>query len=56
MEIKTDRVKEGLAQVEKEVVNGMERAKQEVKKDMKTEMNERDEQSANQTRPYTQLP
>ena len=30
----------------------MERAKQEVKKDMRTEMNERDEQSANQKKKY----
>ena len=47
MEMKTDKVKEGLAGVEKEVVSGMETAKQEVKKVVRAEISERGERSAN---------
>ena len=47
MELKTNKVKEGLEGVEKEVMSGMERAKEEVKKDMGKEMKEREERSQN---------
>ena len=47
MEMKTDKVKEGLEGVEKEVVSGMEKAKEEVKQDMGREMKEREERSQN---------
>ena len=47
MELKTSKVKEGLEGVEKEVVSGMEKAKEEVKKDMGREMKEREERSQN---------
>ena len=47
MEMKTSKVEEGLEGVEKEVVNGMEKAKEEVKKDMGREMKEREERSLN---------
>ena len=47
MEAKTSKVEEGLVGVEKEVVTGMEKAKEEVKKDMAREMFEREERSAN---------
>ena len=47
MELKTDKVKEGLEGVEKEVVSGMEKAKEEVKQDMGREMKEREERSQN---------
>ena len=47
MEMKTSKVEEGLEGVEKEVVSGMEKAKEEVKKDMGREMKEREERSLN---------
>ena len=47
MELKTDKVKEGLEGVEKEVVSGMEKAKEEVKQDMGREMKEREERGQN---------
>ena len=47
MEMRTAKVKEGLEDVEKEVVNGMVKAKEQVKKDVRTEMVEREERSAN---------
>ena len=47
MELKTTKVKEGLEGVEKEVVSGMEKAKEEVKKDVNKEMKEREERSQN---------
>ena len=47
MEMKTTKVKEGLEGVEKEVVSGMAKAKEEVKKDVNREMEERDERSQN---------
>ena len=47
MEMKTSKVKEDLEGVEKEVVSGMEKAKEEVKKDMGREMKEREERSQN---------
>ena len=47
MEMKTTKVEEGLEGVEKEVVNGMEKAKEEVKKDMGREMKDREERSLN---------
>lgn len=45
--MKTDKVKEGLEGVEKEVVNGMVKAKEEVKKDIQTERDQREERSVN---------
>ena len=47
MEMKTSKVEVGLEGVEKEVVSGMEKAKEEVKKDMGREMKEREERSMN---------
>ena len=47
MDKKTAKVKEGLKDVEKEVVSGMEKAKEEVKKEMGREMKEREERSQN---------
>ena len=47
MEAKTSKVEESLVGVEKEVVSGMEKAKEEVKRDMTKEMAEREERSAN---------
>ena len=47
MEVKTTKVKEGLEGVEKEVMSGMERTKEEVKRDMGKEMKEREERSQN---------
>ena len=47
MELRTSKVKEDLEGVEKEVVSGMEKAKEEVKKDMGREMKEREERSQN---------
>ena len=47
MEMRTTKVKEGLEGVEKEVVTGMEKAKEEVKKDVNREMREREERSQN---------
>ena len=47
MEMKTTKVKEGLEGVEKEVVSGMKKAKEEVKKDVNKEMKEREERSQN---------
>ena len=47
MEMRTAKVKEGLQDVEKEVVSGMEKAKEEVKKEMGREMKEREERSQN---------
>jgi hypothetical protein len=46
-EMITDRVKTGLEEVEKEVENGMAKAKEEVKEDVRNEMKEREERSAN---------
>ena len=46
-ETKVAKVGQGLEGVEKEVVNGMEKAKEEVKKDMSREMQEREERSQN---------
>ena len=47
MEMKTSKVEESLEGVEKEVVSGMEKAKEEVKKDMGREMKEREDRSLN---------
>ena len=47
MEMRTTKVKEGLEGVEREVVSGMEKAKEEVKKDVNREMKEREERSQN---------
>ena len=47
MEMRTVKVKEGLEDVEKEVVSGMLKAKEQVVKDVRTEMVEREERSAN---------
>ena len=47
MDLKTTKVKEGLEGVEKEVVSGMKKAKEEVKKDVNREMEEREERSQN---------
>ena len=47
MELKTTKVKEGLEGVEKEVISGMKKAKEEVKNDVNKEMKEREEKSQN---------
>ena len=47
MEMRTVKVKEGLEGVEREVVLGMEKAKEEVKKDIRSEAKEMEERSSN---------
>ena len=47
MENKTEKVKEGLAGMEKEVASGLEKAKEEVKKNVKEEMKEIEGKSSN---------
>ena len=47
VEEKTDRVKAGLEGMEREVTNGMEKAKEEVKKEVQTEMKELEERGEN---------
>ena len=47
MEMSTEKVNERVVGVEKEVATGMEKAKEEVKKDVRTEMTQREERGSN---------
>ena len=47
VEVRTEKVKTDLEGMEKEVTNGMEKAKEEVKKEVRTEMKDQEERSEN---------